>query len=120
MNKKPIKHTESSGNVYQDLGFVDAEARLAKANLAMRITDIIEKKKWKQIDAAEKLGINQPKISALTRGQLSGFSIERLIHFLRLLNQNVEIVVRNNSMRHKAYGYLKVICRKFNLVASGA
>ena|SRR3990167_8538447 len=108
MNTQKIKFTEGSGNIYQDLDFPDSEERLAKAQLAMRIEEIIEKKGLKQIEAAEILAINQPKVSALVNGRLSGFSIERLIHFLNLLNQDVEIVVRNKSARSKVLGHLKV------------
>ena len=108
MSTQKIKHTESSGNVYQDLGFNDSEERLAKAKLAMRIEEIIAKKKLKQVEAAKILGINQPKISALMNGRLSGFSIERLIHFLNLLNQDVEIIIRNKPSRRKTLGHLTV------------
>ncbi len=81
-----LEFTQSSGNIYEDLGFRDAHERLAKAKLAMCINEIIEERGLKQMAAAKLLGINQPKISALARGQLSGFSMERLIYFLNLLN----------------------------------
>lgn len=103
-----IKYTEGTGNVYQDLGFADAEERLAKAKLAMCIEAIIEKRKLKQVEAGEILGINQPKISALMNGRLSGFSMERLIYFLNLLNQDVEIVIKKRSGRSTAHGHLSV------------
>ena len=74
----------------------------------MRIENIIEKRKLKQIKAAEILGINQPKISALMNGRLSGFSIERLIHYLNLLDQDVEIVVKTKRSRLTTHGRLKV------------
>ena len=108
MNKQKIEYTEGSGNVYQDIGFSDAEERLAKAKLAMRIESIIEKRNLTQVEAAKILGINQPKISALMNGRLSGFSMERLIHFLTLLDQNVDIVVSSKLGRRTAHGYLKV------------
>ena len=108
MNSYKVKYTEGSGNIYQDLGFSDSEERLAKARLAMRIEEIIEKKKLKQAEAAKIIGINQPKISALVHGRLSGFSMERLIHFLNLLNQDVKIVVRTKPGRPISYGRLEV------------
>jgi predicted XRE-type DNA-binding protein len=92
--KSKIKHTIGSDNVYDDLGLPASDERLAKAKLAMRIEAVIEKRKLKQIDAAKILKISQPKVSALINGQLSGFSLERLIHFLNLLNQDVKIIIK--------------------------
>lgn len=108
MSDQKIKYTKSSGNVYQDMGFSDAEERLAKSKLAMRIDSIFEKRSLKQTDAAKILGINQPKISALINGRLDGFSMERLIHFLNLLNQDVEIVITSRPGKRTAHGHLKV------------
>jgi predicted XRE-type DNA-binding protein len=108
MSTHKLEYVEGSGNIYEDLGFPDAEERLAKAKLAMRIENIIEKRKLKQIKAAEILGINQPKVSALMNGRLSGFSIERLIHYLNLLDQDVEIVVKTKRSRLTTHGRLKV------------
>jgi predicted XRE-type DNA-binding protein len=108
MNTHKLEYTEGSGNIYEDLGFPDSEERLAKARLAMRIENIIEKRKLKQAKAAEILGINQPKISALMNGRLSGFSIERLIHYLNLLDQDVEIIVKTKPRRLTAHGRLSV------------
>lgn len=89
---------KGSGNVYQDLGFYDAEEIQAKAALASKIISIIQTNKWTQEKAAIILGISQPKISKLTRGQFSGFSIGKLIQLLNKLNQDVEIVVKNRRV----------------------
>ena len=107
--KNKIEHTIGSGNVYEDLGFSDSAERLAKAKLALRIESIIEKRKLTQVQAAKILEINQPKISALMNGNLTGFSMERLIHFLNLLNQDVEITIKTKrgASAHK-FGKLKV------------
>lgn len=109
MSNQNIEYTEGSGNVYKDLGFDDFQERSAKAKLAMRIEDIITKRKLKQNKAAKILGINQPKISALINGRLSGFSMERLIHFLNLLDQNVEIVIKPKLSKRKVIGWLRVV-----------
>jgi len=109
MKPYQIQYTKSSGNVYKDLGFANAEERLAKAKLAMRINDIIDKKRLKQVEAAKILGINQPKVSALINGRLSGFSMERLILFLNLLDQDVEILVKPKPRTSAAiHGKLRV------------
>jgi predicted XRE-type DNA-binding protein len=91
--KKVIKYAESSGNVFADLGFENPEEALAKAELARQIAKLIKKKKLKQKRASEILGIDQPKISALIRGRLRSFSLERLICFLNELGQDVTIMI---------------------------
>ncbi len=91
--KKKIVYEESSGNVFADLGVKNPEEALAKSELARQITKLIKKKKLTQKEAAEILGIDQPKISALIRGRLRSFSLERLIRFLNELGQDVSITV---------------------------
>lgn len=85
------KVERSSGNVFADLGFEDAEQLLLKADLAIRITQLIEKKGWTQAQTAERTGLDQPKISKLLRGQLSGFSADRLFAILNRLGHSVEV-----------------------------
>ena len=85
----------SSGNVFTDLGFADAGERQTKVRLAMAINDVLRRRGISQGKAAELLGINQPKVSALSKYRLEGFSVERLMRFLTSLNQDVEIVVRD-------------------------
>jgi predicted XRE-type DNA-binding protein len=89
-----IKVTRSSGNVFEDLGLPDADHLLAKADLAIEITSIIEDRGLTQAEAAEIMSVDQPKVSALVRGRLDGFSMERLYRFLNALGRDVEIVVR--------------------------
>ena len=91
---KTHKVEKGSGNVFADLGLPDAEGRLAKAELARRIGGIIRERNLNQAEAADLLGIDQPKVSALVRGQLSGFSFERLVRFLNILGRDVQIVVK--------------------------
>jgi predicted XRE-type DNA-binding protein len=92
---------ESSGNVFADLGFKDAEARQTKVRLAAAINGIIDRRRWTQMEAARKLGIRQPKVSALLNYRLDGFSVERLMHFLTALDQDVEIVIRDKARSRK-------------------
>ncbi|MCI0641104.1 MAG: helix-turn-helix domain-containing protein [Gemmataceae bacterium] len=84
----------SSGNVFADLGLPNAEELLAKAELVQRISDQIEERKLTQAQAAALLGIDQPKVSALLRGKLDGFSTERLFRFLNALGNEIEVVIR--------------------------
>jgi predicted XRE-type DNA-binding protein len=94
MAKQTADYTRSSGNVFADLGLRNPEEALAKAELAHKIATLIGKRNLTQIQAAKVLGIDQPKISALLRGKLSGFSIERLLRFLLLLGHDVKITVQ--------------------------
>jgi predicted XRE-type DNA-binding protein len=91
----------SSGNVFADLNLPNPEEALTKAKLARQIHCIIKKKKLTQEQAALVLGIDQPKISALVSGRLSGFSLERLIRFLNKLGQDVTINVKPKPRAHK-------------------
>lgn len=87
----------SSGNVFADLGLPNPDELLVKAELVHRISELIAERQLTQIEAAEVLGIDQPKVSALMRGKLSGFSTERLFRFLNALGNNVEIRIVANS-----------------------
>lgn len=87
------RFTESSGNVFADLGMDEPNELLAKAQLAHAIAKIIERHRWSQAEAAHVLGIDQPKVSNLIRGNLDGFSTDRLFRFLNALGQNIQIVV---------------------------
>lgn len=89
-----IRVQPSSGNVFADLNLPNPEERLIKAELARRISGIINQKGLTQIEAAELLDIDQPKVSALTRGKLNGFSTTRLFRFLNALGNDIEIVVK--------------------------
>ena len=85
---------EGSTNVYSDLSFVEADAMLIKAQLAAKIGDIIKSRRLTQAQAAELLGMPQPKVSAMLRGQFRGISEDRMMRCLVALGQNVQIVVK--------------------------
>jgi predicted XRE-type DNA-binding protein len=96
-----IEYTESSGNVFADLGIPNPEEALAKSEIAMKIHDIIKKKKLTQAKAAKILKVSQPKISLLLRGYLTDFSLERMLRFLNDLGQDVYIsIVPSSHPRH--------------------
>ena len=81
----------SSGNVFADLGRPDAEELLLKAELTSRIAKLIEKNGWTQSQAAEHMNLDQPKVSRLLRGHLSGFSVDRLLTIINRLGHSVEV-----------------------------
>lgn len=82
-----------SGNVYADLGTPEAETQLLKAQLVNRIDAVIRQMHLTQAQAAERLGLSQPDVSRLLRGQFRDYSVERLLRLLTTLGHDVEIVV---------------------------
>lgn len=102
------KITRGTSNVFDDLGFVDAEERQTKLRLAHAINEVIAKDRLNQTEAAEKLSINQPKVSALRNYKLDGFSVERLMNFLTALDQDVEIVIKKKP-RSRSGGRISVV-----------
>lgn len=104
---EPDPIEESSGNVFQDLGFFDAAERLAKAELARVVRRIVLERNWTQRRAAAALGIAQPDVSDLMRGKLARFSQERLERFLIALDMDVRIQVAPRKPRAKR-GRLRV------------
>lgn len=83
-----------SGNVFADLGHPDAEAHLLKAELVTRIDAIVRQRGFTQVKAAKNLGLSQPDVSRLLRGDFRDFSMERLFRLLTALGRDVEIVIR--------------------------
>ena len=95
-----------SGNVFADLGLKDADEALLKANLARELSRAIRALELTQKAAAAALGIDQPKISRIERGDFYGISAEQLMHFLTMLGRDVSIKVR--AKKTKGRGKLTV------------
>ena len=91
--------TKGSGNMFRDLGFPEKRAAelILKSSLLQALQETIKGRGWKQSEAAARLGIDQAKVSKILTGQMAGFSVERLVHFLSLLGQDVEVTIRNAS-----------------------
>src|SRR5437879_11313148 len=104
MRKRQVKNgipvQEGSGNVYADLGYPDSEDMIMKAQLVTKIADIIRQRGLTQERAANVLGLTQPKISKLLKGQFRGISERRLLRCLTRLGRDVEIVVKP-TWRHR-------------------
>jgi predicted XRE-type DNA-binding protein len=100
--------TRGTSNVFADLGYADAEARQTKLRLAHAINGVIARRRLTQAAAAERLGVNQPKVSALANYKLDGFSVERLMTFLTALDQDVEIVIKRKP-RSRPAGRISVV-----------
>ena len=88
-----IEIEQGSGNVYGDLGSPDASEMLVKAQLVTKIGEIIKSRGWTQQEAAGVLGMTQPKLSKMLRGQFRGFSEAKMLECLTRLGRNVQIVV---------------------------
>ena len=91
MNAETIKVELGSGNVFADIGLKDADELLLKAKLVAKISQLIEKKGLAQAEIAKRTGLDQPKVSRLLNGQLSGFSADRLFAVLNRLGHSVEV-----------------------------
>ncbi|MGD0788586.1 MAG: helix-turn-helix transcriptional regulator [Terracidiphilus sp.] len=88
-----MNNPEESLNVYEQLGFPDAEEMLVKAQLVTQIAEILRERGWSQQQAAKVLGLTQPKLSKMLRGQFRGISEMKMMDCLLRLGRAVKIVV---------------------------
>ena len=91
-----IEHEVSSGNVFADIGMAEPVESLAKAELAKKVSSIIKHRHLNQTEAAKLLGIDQPKVSRLLRGQLKEFSMTKLLDFMLRLDRDIEIRIKKH------------------------
>jgi predicted XRE-type DNA-binding protein len=89
--KVSIENELGSGNVFADLGLEDAGELFARAQIGFHVHKIITSKKLKQREIASLLGIKQPKVSHLMNGHFSRFTADKLLEFLKRLDQKVAI-----------------------------
>jgi predicted XRE-type DNA-binding protein len=92
--KRTTKTERSSGNVFADIGVANPEQALAKAELARQINKMIFERKLSQVEAGALLGIDQPRVSALSTGRLAVFSLEKMMQFAARLGNEVEISIK--------------------------
>jgi predicted XRE-type DNA-binding protein len=92
--KKDRAATRSGGNIFADLGLPNADEHLLKARFVMMIGLTIKQRGFTQEEAANLMGIAQPDVSKLLRGRFEGFSLERILGFVRALGSDVEIKVK--------------------------
>jgi len=103
---KEIK--KGSTNVYADLGMTNAEEMLVKAQLATKIAEIIKQRRITQVQAAELLGMPQPKLSNMLRGRFRGISEVKMLECLTRLGRDVQIVIKTASRSRKT-GHVSVL-----------
>jgi phage-related protein/predicted XRE-type DNA-binding protein len=95
--KHDLRIRASSGNVFADLNLENAEEKQTKLKLAVALNRVLDRAGLSQAEAAKRLSVNQPKISALRNYKLEGFSVERLIGFVTALSCDVDIVIRDKA-----------------------
>ena len=95
--KDDVRIRASSGNVFADLKLAAAEGKQTKVKLAVALNRILDRMDLSQAEAAKRLSVNQPKVSALRNYNLEGFSVERLIGYVTALSCDVDIVIRGQS-----------------------
>jgi predicted XRE-type DNA-binding protein len=101
-----IRVKDGSSNIFADLGFANPEREELKARLTLQIYRLIKGRGLTQAQAGEVLGVKQPHVSSLMRGQSGAFSVERLMNFLVALGQDVQITVKSTR---KPRGVVSVI-----------
>ncbi len=104
--------TESSDDVFADMGLPEPEEELTKAQLVSHIRRVIKRQRLTQVAAAALMGIDRPTMSALLSGRLANFSSERLMRLLTALGQDVDITVRTKPRNH-AQGRIRVVCETY-------
>ena len=99
MNPKDekIEFEESSGNIFADLGLEDADQLFMRSQIGFFIFKILEEKKLKQREIARVLGIAQPDVSHLMNGHFSRFTADKLLDFLRRLDQKVTVQISHHQ-----------------------
>ena len=101
MTKRKIEIYEGSGNVFADLGLPNPEERLLKANIVSELRRLIKERGLTQVKAAKLIGIHQPDLSLLLRGDFNDYSVERLMKMLTVFEQDIEIVMKPNRKAGK-------------------
>lgn len=98
---RKVKVEMGSGNIFVDLGLPDAEAHFLKAQIVSEIYRLTHERKLTQSQAGERMGISQPEVSRLFKGNFREYSVDRLMGFLTAFDRDIEIVVRPHKKAGK-------------------
>src|SRR6202021_2842943 len=93
-NKENTSIRRGSNNVFADLGYADPDTHLLKAQLVSRIDEIISEQELTQIEAAKIMGLSQPDVSRLLKGQFREISVERIMRLLMRLGCKIDIAIK--------------------------
>lgn len=110
MTKRKIETHESSGNVFADLSLPDSEERLLKAGIVIELQRLIKERELTQVKAAKLVGVSQPDLSHLLRGDFDDYSAERLMKMLTAFEQDIEIIMKPH---HKAGRRGRITFKRF-------
>ncbi len=105
-----MKHdvTKSSGNIFADIGLDNPEEELTKARFVVSVRRLIEENNLTQMEAGNRLGISQPDVSKLLRGNVRGFSLDRLLSFVTSLGTDVEIKFKKTTSPQGKVRFLEI------------
>lgn len=93
-SRKPATHLRGTVNVYADLGYHAPENMRAKAQLVSRIAELLAESGMTETEAATLLGISQPKLCKVLRGQFRRLPLRKLVEGVTQLSQEVQVIVR--------------------------
>jgi predicted XRE-type DNA-binding protein len=99
MMARKVKVEMGSGNIFADLGLPDAEAHFLKAQIVSEIYRLTNERKLTQAQAGKRMGISQPEVSRMFKGNFREYSIDRLMGFLTSFDRDVEIVVKPHKRK---------------------
>lgn len=94
MSNERVEVYESTGNIFADLGLPDAEAHFLKAQIVAELYRLIAERKLTQAKAGALMGVSQPEVSRLFKGNFREYSVDRLMAFLTAFDRDVEIISR--------------------------
>jgi predicted XRE-type DNA-binding protein len=97
-NKLPA-HEKGSGNIFADLGLPNSEEHQLKAALVVQLKRLIAGRELTQTAAAKLIGMKQPDLSKLLRGDFRLVSVEKLMRMLTAFDQDVEITLKPHRKR---------------------
>jgi predicted XRE-type DNA-binding protein len=99
--RRKVKIEVGSGNIFADLDLPDADAHFLKAQIVAEIYRLTNERKLTQTQAGELMGISQPEVSRMFKGNFREYSVDRLMGFLTAFDRDVEIVVRPRKKKNK-------------------
>jgi predicted XRE-type DNA-binding protein len=102
MTKRKILVEAGSGNIFADLGLPDAEEHFLKAQIVSEIYRLASERKLTQAAAGKLMGVSQPEVSRMFKGNFREYSIDRLMGFLTGFDRDVDIIVRPHKKRGQA------------------
>lgn len=97
-----IKITKADENIFADIGLPNAETHFLKAQIISEIYRLVNERRLTQSQAGKRMGITQPEVSRMFKGQFSEYSIGRLMGFLTAFDRDIDIVVRPRRQRGKS------------------